>query len=325
MKPAVPEKTGFTRIDPSALAETAHFSLRFDENTGAIVALVRNMSGREWASNENPLGLFHYETFAQQDYDRYLAQYTINMESCAAWAIPDLSKPGMAAASAEHHHWYPTLTGSYLRKDAAGSRYLLEMTLPAKSTSKYGAPAKVVLAIDFPVEAPVIGFNLQWFNKPANRLPEAFWFSFQPRIANPGGWSMDKMCQNISPLEVVSKGNRKLHAVISGVNYADEAQRLIHRNAGCPAGSARAAVTAQFRQPATADGQRHALQPLQQHLGHEFPHVVRRRRPLQVRAALWKIIGEHSVAFRAPGISIPPCPLNMVTHIKNAITGSGWA
>ena len=85
--------------------------------------------------------------------------------------------------------------------------------MPGKSVSKYGAPAKVTLEIDFPAEAPVIGFNLQWFNKPANRLPEALWFSFQPCINKPGGWSMDKMCQHISPLEVISKGNRNLHAV----------------------------------------------------------------------------------------------------------------
>jgi len=226
MKPVPPEMTGYTRIDPAAPLETPHFTVCFDENTGAIVSLVHNARGREWAGAKNPFGLFHYETFSQQDYDRFAGQYLINMAEQGVWATPDFTKPGMAVAGAEHHQWYPALNGIYQRTDAAGTHLLLELGMPGKSMSKYGAPGKVTLEIDFSAGAPVIGFKLQWFDKPANRLPEALWFSFQPRTANPRGWFMDKMSQRISPLEVVSKGNRKLHAVITGVDYTDETGSL---------------------------------------------------------------------------------------------------
>jgi hypothetical protein len=57
-------------------------------------------------------------------------------------------------------------------------------------------------------------------------LPEALWLSFAPRIANPRGWSLDKLGQRVSPLDVIRDGNRKLHAVDTGVFYRDESSRL---------------------------------------------------------------------------------------------------
>ena len=57
-------------------------------------------------------------------------------------------------------------------------------------------------------------FDLAWFNKPANRIAEAFWFGFNP-IAN--GRKISKLSTLIDPQHVVSKGNRNLHATDKGV------------------------------------------------------------------------------------------------------------
>lgn len=222
LKPTYPDTAGFTPVDPAAPIETPQFTIRFDPTTGAIISLVQKSRGREWASVEHPLGLFMYEIFSQADYDRFAAQYLINMEWCAGWAIPDFTKPGIDKTNVVHHCWYPRLAAMHLRQDENGSRYLLEMTMPEQCVRSYGAPAKLALEIDFPASVSIIGYNLQWFTKQANRLPEALWFAFKPHITNPAGWRLDKMGQRISPLEVVSKGNRKLHAVSTGVSYADD-------------------------------------------------------------------------------------------------------
>ena len=59
-----------------------------------------------------------------------------------------------------------------------------------------------------PDDAPVIELTLQWFDKAACRLPEALWLTFNPRVPSPSRWTMDKLGQAVSPLDVVLDGNR---------------------------------------------------------------------------------------------------------------------
>ena len=60
--------------------------------------------------------------------------------------------------------------------------------------------------------------TLQWFNKPAYRLPEASWFSFIPPVKD-GEWIIDKMGEPVNFRDVIKDGNRKMHASIYGVSY----------------------------------------------------------------------------------------------------------
>jgi hypothetical protein len=64
-----------------------------------------------------------------------------------------------------------------------------------------------------------LSLNLQWAEKQATRLPEALWCSFHPIISDPQGWSFSKLGTTITPLEVVSRGNRTLHAVDQDIVY----------------------------------------------------------------------------------------------------------
>jgi hypothetical protein len=68
-----------------------------------------------------------------------------------------------------------------------------------------------------------LSFRVQWFEKPACRMPEALWFSFTPQVSQPRAWKMDKLDQWISPLEVIRDGNRHLHAVGDGGVRNEEA------------------------------------------------------------------------------------------------------
>ncbi len=67
-------------------------------------------------------------------------------------------------------------------------------------------------SIPFPRQGQRLLIDLQWFNKQASRMPEAFWMSFQPEFAERADWFIEKMGQEISPLSVVENGNRHLHA-----------------------------------------------------------------------------------------------------------------
>jgi hypothetical protein len=225
LAPARPSMAGFTPVaDPAGPLTARHFALGFGAD-GAITSL-KDSTGRDWAGGEHPIALFKYQTFSQQDYDRFRRQYSVNKRETAVWAIPDFTKPGIAAAGAVSATWRPRLAGMYQRRAAAGQEFLLELAMPDECTSLYGCPAVVTLELRLPDDEPAIYLTLQWFDKPANRLPEALWLSFVPRIADPRGWSLDKLGERISPLDVIRDGNRKLHAVDAGVFYRDKARQL---------------------------------------------------------------------------------------------------
>lgn len=219
IEPIVPDKCGFEKVsDVATEFETAHFAIGFDASCGAISHLLDKKAKQTWAAGKHLMGLVRYQTFSQADYDRFLSQY---LASRPPWAIPDFSKPGMADAGTECNWWLPTKFQLFMRKDGVGHHFILELTMPQKCVDDYGCPEIFTLEITLFDQVPVIDLNLQWFQKPANRLPEAIWFSFCPQVREAKGWMMDKMGQQISPLNIVRNGNRKLHAVGKGVLYRD--------------------------------------------------------------------------------------------------------
>jgi hypothetical protein len=225
MVPKVPSKLGFENIsNPSTVFDTEHFVVGFDAQCGAISYLKDKRTGRRLAGVGYSLGLLRYQTFSQADYDRFLSQY---LTSRPTWAVLDFSKPGIAEAGAESKWWVPALSQLVLREDQEGHHFILEMVLPETCIAQCGAPKMITLELDLPRQEPLLYFNLQWFQKPANRLPEAFWFSFCPRVNGARGWMMEKMGKLISPLQVVRNGNRKLHAVDSYVFHRDHRNLLV--------------------------------------------------------------------------------------------------
>lgn len=234
IEPARPDRAGFTPApDPSALFETEHFKVRFNAR-GAMTTLIDAATGRDWASPEHALALFRYEIFSQEDYDRFWRQYIINKRQTAAWSRDDFTKPGIEGVVKEPRSWLSERSGLHLRRDEAGDRFLLDLRAPAESSAAYGCPREICLEASFPRRAPIVDLTLQWFDKPACRLPEALWLSFTPEAPAAGGWRMDKMGQLISPHEVVRNGNRTLHGVGAGVSYVDQSGRFMLETLDAP-------------------------------------------------------------------------------------------
>ncbi len=223
--PDEPELTGFWKApDPAVLFHCGRFDIRFDPQTGGICRLQDTQSGRDWASADNPLALFGYQTFSQEDYDRFLTQYLTHQ---ADWAIKDFSKPGIKAAGAAHRWVKPKMTALYNRDDEDGSSFLVELSVPGADGGDTGCPKRLMLMVELPSasDAPV-SLDLRWFDKPPFRLPEAIWLSFSPKISRADGWVMQKMGRDVSPLDVVRNGNCKLHAIDRYVAYSDDHGRI---------------------------------------------------------------------------------------------------
>ncbi|MEO7912748.1 MAG: DUF5054 domain-containing protein [Roseiflexaceae bacterium] len=227
LEPARPNAAAMQHIAPSERIDGTQVSLGIDAQTGAIAQLTERATGRVWADPQHMLALLRYQTFAQADYDRFRRQYSINKRTTAFWAVPDFTKPGMAASGAESRWWLPNLSGLHHSRTAVGEQILIELALPTEATERYGCPAMATLEITLPDAEPALYFDLQWFEKPASRLPEALWLSFMPRAAVAKGWTLEKMGQRIAPLEVVRDGNRRLHAVEAAEYHdADDYLRL---------------------------------------------------------------------------------------------------
>jgi hypothetical protein len=234
IEPLRPDMSGFTRVnDVSHYFDTAHFRVQFDAAHGGLCFLQERATGRQWASPEHILALFRYEIFSSADYERFLAQY-VPLDQIPWWAIKDLTKPGIEALKIASSSWTPLLSVLSWRHDARGYEFLVEQIMPEEPVTHYGCPRSLFMRLNFPDDDASITIDMQWFEKPACRLPEALWLSFVPSISDVNGWRLEKLGQDISPLEVIHNGNRKLHAVGKGVSYHDTTSHLVLETLDAP-------------------------------------------------------------------------------------------
>ena len=198
--------------------ETEHFTLAIDPRTGAISGLREKAKQGEWATAKNTLGLFSYQTFSKQDFDRFIASYIHSTED---WAFKDFGKPGIDRFGAQSRDWMPTLVNLWSGADSNGYRVLAELRVDDPETEKLGTvawPRKMFLELLLPNHAPIVEMNSYWFGKAANRFPEAAWLSFHPDVSGDGKLMLEKSDQLVSPFDVVPGGNRHMHAVTGAIH-----------------------------------------------------------------------------------------------------------
>jgi hypothetical protein len=196
-----------------SVIETRHFTVTIDPRTGAISGLREKAKERDWATAKNPMGLFSYQTFSKQDFDRFIASYIHSTED---WAFKDFGKPGIDRFGAQSREWAPTLVNLWSGAESRGYRVLAELRVDDPETEKLGTvawPHKMFFELLLPDHAPMVEMNFYWFGKAANRLPEAAWLSFHPAGSDNGKWLLEKTNELISPFDVVPGGNRHMHAV----------------------------------------------------------------------------------------------------------------
>jgi hypothetical protein len=206
--------------------ETAHFVLRLDPTTGAIVGLRNKTSGREWASPDHPLALLSYQTLSQQDYALYLSTYLIN---ATVWALKDFGKPNIQHFGAQNQNWLPSLAELHTEENQRGHRILARLEIhddQALQSGRAAFPQKMYVELLLPNAEPSVNLNFYWFGKPATRLPEALWLTFNPVVPSQQGWIIEKSGEQMSPFDVAPAGGRHMHAVSTGFSYQDENQSL---------------------------------------------------------------------------------------------------
>jgi hypothetical protein len=199
--------------------ETEHFIVGIDAKTGAITRLHNKATGREWASAKNPVGLFTYQTLSQEDFQRFLNSY---LTTKADWAQKDFGKPNIERFGAKNEDWQSESADVHVEETDGAHRIVVGLRLKddeAFDSGRAAFPRKVYIELLLPKAEPVIHLNLSWFGKPATRMPEALWLTFNPIAEDQKGWMLEKSGEAISPFDVVVSGNRCMHCLQKGFEY----------------------------------------------------------------------------------------------------------
>ncbi|MGZ9586622.1 DUF5054 domain-containing protein [Paenibacillus marinisediminis] len=187
---------------------------------GSIIQLV-DRNGKVWANDTHPIGAYRYETFGQENYDRFYREYSRDLRLHHSWAEPDFGKPGMEYAEPrpEHASYQGAPRRIRLERQTEHDVVHIELAMDSIACAQYGAPRKLIVSYAFHKQEPQIDITLHWTGKAACRLPEASWLSFAPLVDNPNMWLMDKLGYRLSPSTVVKDGSRNMHAVDTGLFY----------------------------------------------------------------------------------------------------------
>jgi hypothetical protein len=200
--------------------ETEHFIVGIDAKTGAITRLRNKATGREWASAQNPVGLFTYQTLSNDDFQRFLNSY---LTTKADWAQKDFGKPNIERFGAKNQDWHAESAEVHVEEAAEAHRIVVGLQLKddeAFDSGRAAFPRHVYVELVLPKAEPEIHMTLSWFGKPATRMPEALWLTFNPIAEDQKGWMLEKSGEAISPFDVVASGNRSMHCLQMGFEYS---------------------------------------------------------------------------------------------------------
>ena len=191
-----PDLSLYNKSDsPSVLIKG--WEIGFDDS-GAVVKLSKN--GINLASEKHPLGAFLYEAFSEKQVWEYISRYeTLDV----FWASDGFGKLGLGAEMDKYESYNSILEGVYYNEDEV----IAILSVDDRAYNMFGCPQKMILRIA--PEDNQIHFDFAWFDKPANRIPEALWlqFGFSNELLH-----IKKLDNAVDPKTVISNGNREMHS-----------------------------------------------------------------------------------------------------------------
>lgn len=191
------------------------YTVAVDAENGSLTRLRDERTGREWATKENPLGLVQAELFSAECYQRFYSRYIVKPAKHGVWAIPDFTKPGIehVCPDMQYQCHHPVLTACC--RD--GERLLIRSELRGEAVDEFGLPRS--WEIEYLFGDGRVDISVRWTGMAASRWPMALWCGFRPVVADSRKWLVNKMGDWISPLDVVARGGRSLHAIDEGIAY----------------------------------------------------------------------------------------------------------
>ena len=153
-------------------------------------------------------GLF-YQMYDSRDYDCYLDNY---LRARYGWALADIGKPELDKSKAVSVSLPVQVVKQEVQKEKKGTRTLCELSFPRQEGVDVRVyPEKMIVnCLDYK-DRKRAEIELTVFNKPAVRLPEAYWLSFN--ADDIVSLVAEKTGATVNLLDVVEKGNRQQHGI----------------------------------------------------------------------------------------------------------------
>lgn len=191
------------------------WNIRWNE-TGAVCHLEKN--GKLYADEKHHLGMFRYEAFSEEEVEGFKARYLKEHMKKVWWAINDFGKIGLCRDMQQYY----SCDGMLQKAVTDGEKLYLLLDCDSTGKALYGCPAQMYLCL-IPMN-DALCFDFAWFGKPANRIPEALWLEFNPVKPLTG---IRKLGSDVHPLEVISLGNRELHATEGLLHFQNITLELV--------------------------------------------------------------------------------------------------
>ena len=154
-------------------------------------------------------GELSYQTYSAADYTAYRAAYN---RSDKSWVQQDFGKYGLEKTKAKSASLVPIVTNSKVTEAAGNTLIQYELRFPInKAIDPRVLPEATFLEYNIPATGNSFDVSITFKNKPANRLPESYMFSFIP--AGIQKILAEKMGCMVDVSDVVPGGNRQMHAI----------------------------------------------------------------------------------------------------------------
>lgn len=170
--------------------------------------LIRLKNEEKKLDRKVQIGRFLYETFDGKTVQQCYREYGRDLDQNWHWAECDFGKPGLEYVPEIQNHLYHvrpvkwtfdgTIITIYYEGEPEGCR-------------SYGCPRE--LAVTYQFDPDGITVMLYWKRKDPIRSPEALWFEVDLKPSGDDRVLFKKLGGLIDPADVISGGNRKLHAV----------------------------------------------------------------------------------------------------------------
>lgn len=153
-------------------------------------------------------GLF-YQMYNETDYINYRKRYQRGKYN---WAIADFGKPGLGESGAVHASVQAEVVKERVKKMRGKVYSVYELAFPEITGIDKGVyPERMWAEVYENKKKGIVEIDLTIWNKPAVRLPEAYWLSFD--VDNILSIVAEKIGQRVDVFDVVERGNRQMHGI----------------------------------------------------------------------------------------------------------------
>lgn len=205
---------------PAALQKEALAKMKEIDNPAvpAFSGKAKNVAPVSWnqailKDGKLKAGGLYYQMYDTRDYDTYLNKYLREeMRGKPGWAYDDIGKTGLDKSKAVSVSLPAQVVRQEVLKDKKGTRTICELAFPAQAgVDNRVYPEKMFINTLEYKSGKKADMELTILNKPAVRLPEGYWFSFN--TDDIVSILAEKIGEQVDLLDVVEKGNRQMHGI----------------------------------------------------------------------------------------------------------------